>query len=346
MKIDVNKLKHVRTQDGKTTLAHPDGHSITLDHSKLLDFTRKQFEALAKSSQTPLQADEAKHAMADGGEIQDWVQIADDQKKPKKEEKPKIDDTKKVLQHKPPQHKDTNASRIDTGHGKVIRRYADGGDVDQFGYPKNTTQDKSLYDTSGYDAYKTQKKAEGGEIEDKCHACGGPVKHYDAGGNVAGMDDIADINKIAQKTTDEAVQNKLNEPQRELKRLTNNQVIEQHQRETPPGPLGALNANDLFTGANFENAPEHVSPEAVERAESVQASQQASKDAALKMQAIHDSQENAARSKLGLPQMPSLAGQEVTAGAQPQDQGPATMPKMPQAENAGQPGAEIGRAHV
>lgn len=48
--------------------------------------------------------------------------------------------------------------------GEPFYYMAEGGQVDSYGYPVKSGSEKPLYDTSGYDAYKT-KKAFGGEIE-------------------------------------------------------------------------------------------------------------------------------------------------------------------------------------
>ena len=78
VKLDLSKMKHVRSDDKTTTLRHPNGHEITLAHSALSPVNRAQLQALSKSAQmaeTPLQSEERRDQMkmADGG-ILDKVQ--------------------------------------------------------------------------------------------------------------------------------------------------------------------------------------------------------------------------------------------------------------------------------
>ncbi len=75
LKLDIGKLKYVKSDAKTTTLQHPAGHTVTLAHNVLSKDNQAALKALSKasqSSQTPLQADEAKHQsnkLADGGEV-------------------------------------------------------------------------------------------------------------------------------------------------------------------------------------------------------------------------------------------------------------------------------------
>ena len=72
IKLDFSKMKHVKSDTNSTTLAHPEGHQITLVHSALHPDNQKALSALAqisKSAQTPIDADASKHQMmAEGGD--------------------------------------------------------------------------------------------------------------------------------------------------------------------------------------------------------------------------------------------------------------------------------------
>lgn len=50
IKLDLSKVKHLKSDEESTTLAHQDGHTITLLHKSLGPDSRKQLEALAKVS--------------------------------------------------------------------------------------------------------------------------------------------------------------------------------------------------------------------------------------------------------------------------------------------------------
>ena len=68
VKLDLSKLKHVRTDKHVTVLQHPDGHEITIMHAALSKEAQAQLGALkgiAKDAQTPEQADQSKHLAAD-----------------------------------------------------------------------------------------------------------------------------------------------------------------------------------------------------------------------------------------------------------------------------------------
>ena len=73
IKLNLEGFKHVSSTGKTTTLQHAkDGHTITLMHDALNPENRAQLKALAgaaKSAQTPMQADEAKHQMAKGGKV-------------------------------------------------------------------------------------------------------------------------------------------------------------------------------------------------------------------------------------------------------------------------------------
>jgi hypothetical protein len=78
IKLDLSQFKHKSSDKDSTTLVHDKlGHSITLSHKTLTPENQKQLQALSKmsaNSQTPLQADDAKHQTpryANGGRIPD-----------------------------------------------------------------------------------------------------------------------------------------------------------------------------------------------------------------------------------------------------------------------------------
>jgi hypothetical protein len=74
IKMDMSKLKHVKSDEHSTTLQHPEGHLITLAHKALNPDTQAQLKALAaipKANQTQSQAAEQDLTkMADGGKIE------------------------------------------------------------------------------------------------------------------------------------------------------------------------------------------------------------------------------------------------------------------------------------
>jgi hypothetical protein len=72
-KMDMSKLKHVKSDAKSTTLRHPDGHEIMLQHATLPKEAQAQLSALSKlatAEQTQDQASEAHdQKMARGGEV-------------------------------------------------------------------------------------------------------------------------------------------------------------------------------------------------------------------------------------------------------------------------------------
>ena len=47
IKLDLSKMKHVKSDDKTTTLQHKEGHTITLAHKALSPEGKKQLQALA-----------------------------------------------------------------------------------------------------------------------------------------------------------------------------------------------------------------------------------------------------------------------------------------------------------
>lgn len=106
-KLDLSKMKHVRSDDKTTTLRHPLGHEVTINHAVLAPHNAAALKALAQSSQTPEQTAESDNQkMANGGELN------------------------KSSASYP-------LSRPDAGHGKVIAK----GEVENKGYGKVRTSD-------------------------------------------------------------------------------------------------------------------------------------------------------------------------------------------------------------
>ncbi len=60
-KLDLGKMKYLKSDGKSTTLQHPLGHTVTLAHSVLSPKNQDALKALATAAQTPLQADEQKH---------------------------------------------------------------------------------------------------------------------------------------------------------------------------------------------------------------------------------------------------------------------------------------------
>jgi hypothetical protein len=70
--LNLKGFKHASSTNDSTTLVHPAGHTITLAHKPLSPENRAQLKALAgaaKSAQTPMQAQEARSQMKDGGKV-------------------------------------------------------------------------------------------------------------------------------------------------------------------------------------------------------------------------------------------------------------------------------------
>lgn len=68
--LDLKQFKHVKSDKNSTTLQHKDGHQLTLAHKALSPEFQAQLQSLgasAKNAQTPLEQDQMKHKMADGG---------------------------------------------------------------------------------------------------------------------------------------------------------------------------------------------------------------------------------------------------------------------------------------
>ncbi len=64
IKLDLGKLKYLRSDAKTTTLKHPAGHEVTIHHNVLSPDNQKALKALSQSSksyQTPLESDEIKH---------------------------------------------------------------------------------------------------------------------------------------------------------------------------------------------------------------------------------------------------------------------------------------------
>lgn len=81
--VDPKKFKHVSSDNEKTILRHQDGHQLTIAHKNLSPKMRDQLTALSKigkDAQTPLQADAAKHQMAEGGKVFSGKQRSDNEK--------------------------------------------------------------------------------------------------------------------------------------------------------------------------------------------------------------------------------------------------------------------------
>ena len=70
-KLDLGKMKYVKSDNKTTTLRHPAGHTVSIAHGALSPKNQEALKALAKTAATPLQADESKHQdkMAKGGKI-------------------------------------------------------------------------------------------------------------------------------------------------------------------------------------------------------------------------------------------------------------------------------------
>lgn len=162
IKLDLSQFKHVKSDKNTTTLQHrKGGHQLTLMHKALSPDNQEQLSALAKlsqSSQTPQQTaeiDQQKMAkggnlkrkkMSDGGET-------DEQGHPKLDVSPEaqqainsqIDENRKENVYVPDAQKKTPDKPLYDTSG-----FSDGGEVDEYGYPKDTSKDKPLYDTSGF----------------------------------------------------------------------------------------------------------------------------------------------------------------------------------------------------
>lgn len=181
VKLDLSKLKHIKSDDKTTTLQHKDGHQITILHSALSKDAQAQLGALkglSKDAETPAQASEQKAQNTAANPV----------------------------------------SRPDTGsgaitaipgpapkNGKVLIKEAEGGEIEK---PKTEAPAEPA---PGCSVVSTSKKygnvilcnATGGEVNVAdtqhvkfCPGCGGPLKLASGGGvpfadtalNSAGLD--------------------------------------------------------------------------------------------------------------------------------------------------------------
>lgn len=71
--LDLKKFKHVKSDDKSTTLAHKDGHTLTIAHKSLSPEFQKQLSALSQASKDAETADQAQEAkikqMCSGGKV-------------------------------------------------------------------------------------------------------------------------------------------------------------------------------------------------------------------------------------------------------------------------------------
>ncbi len=109
IKLDLKQFKHVKSDDKSTTLRHKDGHELTVAHAPLNKVAKEQLSALSKIS------DEAKTST---------------QKREDKAEN---------------KSKTVEASRVDTGYGKVIMK-ADGGKVAHYANPTDMVSQEDVQD--------------------------------------------------------------------------------------------------------------------------------------------------------------------------------------------------------
>lgn len=129
IKLDLSKVKHVKSDKNMTTLQHIDGHLITLMHKALSPDNQKQLTAMAKMTQTKSQAEEAEDQqpkkMAEGGGYEE------DPRNPKP---PKENPTEQRLnpKHDFNRKEDEERAKQNFEHPEKIKvMYADGGPVDE-----------------------------------------------------------------------------------------------------------------------------------------------------------------------------------------------------------------------
>jgi hypothetical protein len=99
--LDLKKFKHVKSDKNSTTLQHADGHTLTIAHKALTPKMQTQLSALSRvatDAQTTQNKDELKHKSTAANPT----------------------------------------SRIDTGHGRVIAREAEGGEIERKEYAEGT----------------------------------------------------------------------------------------------------------------------------------------------------------------------------------------------------------------
>jgi len=127
-KLDLSKVKHVKSDDKTTTLQHKDGHLITLVHGMLHPDGQAQLKALsgvAKQAQTPDQTNAMRdQKMADGGKVDQKPAYRSELEKPIETPKENTLDYNKIRQEK----RDMN--RKEASLPPKRKMLADGGDPD------------------------------------------------------------------------------------------------------------------------------------------------------------------------------------------------------------------------
>lgn len=177
-KLELNKMKHIKSDAKTTTLQHPAGHTVTIVHAVLSQPNQAALKALSgisKNAETNLQADERKHQehskMANGGSV--------------KYSKPELAQKgKKSIEAKhkmsPEQHKSNEEFWTKAEHTFKRPKYDEGGRVPaQQGQhdspPPNTTETEANKTanvnspSSMSDAWDRVKNgwAEGGPVNDE-----------------------------------------------------------------------------------------------------------------------------------------------------------------------------------
>lgn len=365
MKLDLSKLKHIKSDDKTTTLQHKDGHQITLAHSALSKSNQEQLKALSgisKDAQTPVEQGAARQAKQVAANPQSRTNNGFGAIN--SSNKPMPGDGKVIMKAEggevsTPKEKSPEGGAapgcITTGsskYGTVTVCDAEGGEIEKpsANAPSDAAPGCSVVSTSKKYGNVIMCDAKGGRVVMShpegakfCANCGGPanakgVNEYAKGGDVE-KDDDSFLSHLKSSTSqvlgldDSGADTKGSNPKQEAARRVYNESMMQHPVETRFSTQGE--APDTFNADKYSAAD-------------------ATANKAASVQNMHQTEsaedtvaENKVRSQAGVAPLPvpgaqeaapdvSGASQEVSAGQPTPD---ASTPSPPPSDAAPAQGA-------
>ena len=307
IKLDLKQFKHVKSDGKTTTLQHEQGHQLTLAHNALSPEAQEQLSQLAKSAQTPLQADSAKHQdmkMAEGGKLESLMVNEPKEIQRKASEQPK---KKEMQPFRPPQ------SKINYVDKPGIQHKAEGGEICEacggethrkmYANAGEVTQDTSPPPALAADPDPAQQQAPAALT----------LQPPQTGNAADQAMQSAGINPAAPEPSKPKI-----DPKTKAIREQYNSIVN---HETPAAIALGKDSDFPDPAASFgsdDQAPENFKPEAWNKAKTDVQEQKLQTDKVAVAAQSQRLQENAARQEAGLPPLPSLdAGSPSDGGLTP-----------------------------